>query len=64
MQPEVPSGVVLADAGYERHTISQDLTELGLPDVVGIESSATVWELGRQPLPAPARKSSPNNGAR
>jgi len=54
--------VVLADAGYGKGTqFRTDLTELGLRYVVGIESNATVWEPGKQPLPAPARK--PGRGA-
>ena len=57
MEQQVPVGVVLADAGYGKGTeFRSDLTQLGLPYVVGIESNATVWEPGQQPLPAPARK--------
>ena len=62
MEQQVPVAVVLADAGYGKGTqFRADLTELGLQYVVGIESNATVWESGRQPLPAPARK--PGRGA-
>jgi SRSO17 transposase len=62
MEQLVPLGVVLADAGYGRGTqFRTDLTELGLQYAVGIESNATVWEPGQQPLPAPARK--PGRGA-
>jgi SRSO17 transposase len=62
IEQQVPRGVVLADAGYGKGTqFRTDLTQLGLPYVVGIESNATVWEPGRQPLPAPARK--PGRGA-
>jgi len=62
MEQQIPAGVVLADAGYGKGTqFRTDLTELGLPYVVGIESNATVWEPGRQPLPAAARK--PGRGA-
>jgi SRSO17 transposase len=58
MEQQVPAGVVLADAGYGKGTqFRTDLTQLGLPYVVGIESNASVWEPGQQPLPAPARKS-------
>jgi SRSO17 transposase len=61
-QRQVPVGVVLADAGYGKGTqFRTALTQLGLPYVVGIESNATVWEPGQQPLPAPARK--PGRGA-
>jgi SRSO17 transposase len=53
----VPAGVVLADAGYGKGTqFRTALTQLGLQYVVGIESNATVWRPGQQPLPAPARK--------
>jgi SRSO17 transposase len=49
MQQQVPVGVVLADAGYGKGTeFRSDLTQLGLPYVVGIESNATVWEPGQQ----------------
>jgi SRSO17 transposase len=59
---QVPVGVVLADAGYGKGTqFRTDLTQLGLRYMVGIESNATVWEPGQQPLPAPARK--PGRGA-
>ena len=62
MAQEVPVGVVLADAGYGKGTqFRTALTELGLQYAVGIESNATVWEPGQQPLPAPARK--PGRGA-
>jgi len=62
MEQQVPLGVVLADAGYGKGTqFRTDLTGLGLQYVVGIESNATIWEPGRQPLPAPARK--PGRGA-
>lgn len=54
---QVPAGVVLADAGYGKGTeFRSSITELGLHYVMGIESSATVWEPGQQPLPAPPRK--------
>ena len=54
---QVPAGVVLADAGYGKGTeFRASITELGLQYVMGIESSATVWEPGQQPLPAPPRK--------
>ena len=61
-QRQVPVGVVLTDAGYGKSTqFRTDLTQLGLQYAVGIESNATVWEPGQQPLPAPARK--PGRGA-
>jgi len=62
MEARVPVGVVLADAGYGKGTqFRTDLTKLGLQYVVGLESNATVWEPGQQPLPAPSRK--PGRGA-
>jgi SRSO17 transposase len=57
LKQQIPAGVVLADAGYGKGTqFRTALTQLGLPYMVGIESNATVWEPGQQPLPAPARK--------
>jgi SRSO17 transposase len=53
---EVPRGVVLADAAYGINTEFRDtLTELKLQYVVGVQSSLTVWEPGKQPLPAKSR---------
>jgi SRSO17 transposase len=49
-------GVVLADAAYGINTEFRDgLTQLGLQYVVGVQSSMTVWEPGKQPLPAKPR---------
>src|SRR6202050_1674556 len=49
-------GVVLADAAYGISTEFRDgLTELDLLYVVGVQSSMTVWEPGKQPLPAKPR---------
>jgi SRSO17 transposase len=55
---QVARGVVLADAAYGINTeFRNGLTELGLPYVVGVQGSMTVWEPGKQPLPAkPGRK--------
>jgi SRSO17 transposase len=62
MERRVSVGVVLADAGYGKGTqFRTALTQLGLQYIVGIESNATVWETGQQPLPAPPRK--PGRGA-
>ena len=62
VEQQVPVGVILADAGYGKGTqFRTALTEIGLQYVVGIESNATVWEPGQQPLPVPARK--PGRGA-
>jgi SRSO17 transposase len=56
VEAQVPRGVVLADAAYGINTEFRDaLSELGLPYVVGVQSSMTVWEPGKQPLPAKPR---------
>jgi len=53
---EVPSGVVLTDAAYGMNTdFREALTELKLQYVVGVQSSMTVWEPGKQPLAAQPR---------
>jgi SRSO17 transposase len=50
-------GVVLADAAYGINTDFRDgLTALGLQYAVGVQSSMTVWEPGKQPLPAKPRR--------
>jgi SRSO17 transposase len=52
----VARGTVLADAAYGIHTDFRDgLTALELPYVVGVQSSMTAWEPGKQPLPAKSR---------
>jgi SRSO17 transposase len=49
-------GVVLADAAYGINTEFRDgLAKLGLQYVVGVQSSMTVWEPGKQALPAKPR---------
>src|SRR5665811_2126723 len=49
-------GVVLADAAYGINTEFRDgLTELDLQYVVGVQSTMTVWEPGKEPLPAKPR---------
>ena len=49
-------GVVLADAAYGINTGFRDgLTKLDLQYVVGVQNSMTVWESGKQPLPAKPR---------
>ena len=54
---QAPRGVVLADAAYGINTGFRDeLTRLKLQYVVGVQSSLTVWEPGKQPLPAGPRK--------
>jgi SRSO17 transposase len=53
---DLDRGVVLADAAYGINTDFRDgLTGLGLQYVVGVQSSMTVWEPGKQPLPAKSR---------
>ena len=49
-------GVVLADAAYGINTEFRDgVTQLKLEYVVGVQGSLTVWEPGKQPLPAKPR---------
>jgi SRSO17 transposase len=53
----VPTGVVLADAGYGNDTqFREQLTEWQLPYVAGIQKTVTVWKPGQQPKPAPQGK--------
>ena len=53
---EIAPGVVLADAAYGSNTeFRAGITQLGLSYVVGVQSSMTVWEPGKGPLPAKAR---------
>src|SRR5215475_12236381 len=57
VEAQVPRGVVLADAAYGINTEFRDaLSQLGLPYVVGVQSSMTVREPGKQPLPAKPRR--------
>jgi SRSO17 transposase len=47
-----PSAVVLADAGYGVDAAFRDgITELGLPYVLGIQSTTMLWPPGQTPLP-------------
>jgi SRSO17 transposase len=49
-------GVVLADAAYGINTdFRKAVTALGLTYVLGVQSSMTVWEPGKQPLAAKTR---------
>ena len=49
----VPPGVVLADPAYGAETAFRDgITNLGLPYVMGIRSTTSVWAPGVTPLPA------------
>ncbi len=53
---KVAPGVVLADAAYGINTeFREKITELKLQYVMGVQSSLTVWEPGKQPLPAKPR---------
>ena len=53
---DVARGVVLADAAYGVNTEFRDqLTELGLEYMLGVQSTTTVWEPGKQPLPPKPR---------
>ncbi len=53
---QVDRGVVLADAAYGINTeFREGLTQLELQYVVGVQSSMTVWEPGKQPLPPKTR---------
>jgi SRSO17 transposase len=59
---DIPRGVVLADAGYGNGmAFRTTLSQLELQYVAGIESSTSVWEPGKQPLPAPPKQ--PGRGA-
>jgi SRSO17 transposase len=50
---EIPGNLVLADAGYGVDgQFRAGLTELGLQYVVGVQSTISVWEPGKAPLPA------------
>jgi SRSO17 transposase len=53
----VPTGVVLADAGYGNDSLFRArLTEWEMTYVAGLLSTVTVWKPGEQPKPAPKRK--------
>jgi SRSO17 transposase len=57
VQQDVPRGVVVADAGYGVDgQFRSGVTKLGLEYVVGVQSSVTVWEPGKGPLPPKPRK--------
>lgn len=51
----IPAAPVAGDAGYGNDTqFRERLTELGLPYVLGVTSSTTVWKPGEEPLPKKA----------
>jgi SRSO17 transposase len=57
VEAEVPCGVVLADAAYGNDSqFRAGLRALQLEYAVGVQSSVSVWEPGKQPLPAKPRK--------
>jgi SRSO17 transposase len=57
LQDGVPPGAVLADAAYGNDTqFREEVTKLGLPYVLGVQSTITLWEPGKPPLPAKSRK--------
>ena len=48
----IKAGVALADAGYGTDTdFREGITQSGLPYVVGIQSSTSLWPPGMEPLP-------------
>jgi SRSO17 transposase len=56
VEANVSRGVVLADAAYGVNTEFRDaLTQLQLQYVVGVQTSLTVWEPGKRPLPSKVR---------
>jgi SRSO17 transposase len=60
LEQEMTPGIVVADAGYGVDTrFRKGLSELDLEYVVGVQSSTTVWEPGKEPLSA---KPSPRSG--
>ena len=57
IQDEVPRAVVVADAAYGTDSrFRSAVTELGLKYVVGIQSSFSIWEPGKEPLAPLPRK--------
>jgi SRSO17 transposase len=57
VEQDVPRGVVLADAAYGIDSqFRAGLQALQLEYAVGVQSSVSVWEPGKQPLPAKPRK--------
>jgi SRSO17 transposase len=57
VEQQVPQAAVLADAAYGTDTqFREAITDLGLPYVLGIQSSTSVWKPGEAPLPKRERK--------
>jgi len=52
LEDGVPLGTVLGDAGYGNETESRaGVSDLGLPYVLGVQSSTALWPSGQAPLP-------------
>jgi SRSO17 transposase len=57
VREDVPRGVVLADAAYGMDSrFRSGVTQLGLEYVLGIQSTTSVWEPGKDPLPPRPRQ--------
>ncbi|MEK6284027.1 MAG: IS701 family transposase, partial [Acidobacteriota bacterium] len=57
VEQQAPAGVIVADAGYGNDTqFRAGISKLKLQYVMGVQSSLTVWEPGKQPLTAKPRK--------
>ena len=51
----VRAGILLADAGYGADTTFRDeLTALGIPYVLGVQGTLSIWPPGQAPMPAKA----------
>lgn len=60
--PEVPRGVVLADAGYGNDNgFRNAIAGLGLDYVAGVLSTTSVWAPGMAPLPPTAKPTGPRS---
>jgi SRSO17 transposase len=52
VEREIPTAPVLADAAYGNDTgFREGISELGLPYLLGVQSSVSVWKPGQAPLP-------------
>jgi SRSO17 transposase len=57
IERDIPTGVILADAGYGTDTnFRTQLTRMELPYVMGVMSTVKVWKPGEGPKPAPPYK--------
>jgi SRSO17 transposase len=57
VQEDVPRAPVLADAAYGTDTdFREAITQMGLPYVMGVTSSVSIWKPGEAPLPKRERK--------